>query len=76
MKTSEILTQTPEGLYCPPGDFHIDHPHGVIDLDDPEPFAWIHFWICEPSTDSQLVGTGTKDVDSLADQQFAAAVGG
>jgi putative mRNA 3-end processing factor len=24
MQTSDILTLTPEGLYCPPGDFHID----------------------------------------------------
>jgi putative mRNA 3-end processing factor len=24
VKTSDLLTQTPAGLYCPPGDFHID----------------------------------------------------
>jgi putative mRNA 3-end processing factor len=29
MKTSDLLTLTPEGLYCPPGRFHIDAMRAV-----------------------------------------------
>jgi len=28
-RTSDLLTLTPAGLYCPPGDFHIDATRGV-----------------------------------------------
>ncbi|MDK8186987.1 MULTISPECIES: ligase-associated DNA damage response exonuclease [Sphingomonas] len=28
-RTSDLLTLTPAGLYCPPGDFHIDAMRGV-----------------------------------------------
>jgi len=29
IRTSDLLTLTPAGLYCPPGDFHIDAMRGV-----------------------------------------------